>query len=703
MSFKVQVGPPRIAIHRAMTLLVADADGQMSGTDRNGLFFNDTRIVKTWRATVNGAPWDVLSGGAIGYDVARVFLTNAVDIGETPRRTLSFVVGRSIDGGMHEDLDITNHGQQPVRFELQIRIETDFADLFDVKAGRSPQRGTTDIRWSRDSQILTAIYRNEDFQRGLVLTVDGAHASYDGACFAFAIALRPGESWHACLRYSLTDGAETIDGPFGCAEPSDNVGIWRDGVLKIDASDTNLHQFCAQATDDLAALRLPMQSGGETVTMPAAGLPWFVVPFGRDSLIVSLQAMSLYRDFALGSLAVLGQWQAISYDDRRDAEPGKIMHELRYGELAHFKLVPHTPYYGTADATPLFLITLHEAWKATGDRALLERYLPNAEAALRWIDNDGDRDGDGFQEYLARTPAGYENMAWKDSGDAINHPDGRPVTGAKALCELQGYVYDAWIRMAEICDALERPDQAAALRAKAVVLREKFDATYWDNDEGFYALTLDGAKQAVFSVASNPGHLLWSGIVPKEKAARVVERLMADDMFSGWGIRTLSSKHVRYNPYSYQNGSVWPHDNSLIALGMCRYGFHAQAATVARAVSDAASYFQAFQIPELYAGLQRDPMGFPVRYAGANVPQGWAAGSAFALLQALLGIAPDAPNDTLYLDPHLPEWLTEVTLRDLRCGARVYDIVFRRDAAPEILRGDPATVKIGVRPGSEPR
>ncbi len=703
MSFKVQVGPPRIAIHRAMTLLVADADGQMSGTDQNGLFYNDTRIVKTWLATIDGAKWESLSGGAIGYDVARVFLTNPAGVGDIPRSTLSFVVGRSIDGGMHEDLDIANHGLQAVRFALQIRIETDFSDLFDVKAGRSPPAGETEITWSRDTQILHAAYRNGDFARGLVLTIEGAHASYEQNCFVFEISLRPGESWHACVRYDAMDGSATSNAPIGCVEPTDNAKKWRAEVLKIEASDTNFHQFCAQATDDLAALRLPLDIDGETVVMPAAGLPWFMVPFGRDSLIVSLQSIPLYRDFALGSLAVLGHWQATDYDDRRDAEPGKIMHELRYGELAHFKRVPHTPYYGTADATPLFIVALHEAWKATGDRSLLDRLLPNAEAALAWIDKDGDRDGDGFQEYLARTPSGYENMAWKDSGDAISYPDGRLVTGAKALCELQGYVYDAWIRMAEIYDTLDRAESATALRAKAAALREKFDAIYWNEQEGTYALTLDGDKEPVFSVASNPGHLLWSGIVPKTKAARVVDRLMADDMFSGWGIRTLSTQHHRYNPYSYQNGSVWPHDNSLIAIGMARYGFHAPAAAIARAISDAASYFQAFQIPELYAGLQRGPMGFPVRYAGANVPQAWAAGSAFALLQALLGLSPDAPNDTLYVDPHLPDWLPEIVLRDLQCGARTYDIRFRRNEVPTILRGDPTRVKIGVRPGSAPR
>ncbi len=703
MSFKVQVGPPRIAIHRAMTLLVADPDGQISGTDQNGLFSSDTRVIKAWVATLNGARWEVLSGGAVSYDVARVFLTNPPDIAGIPRRTLSFVISRSIGGGMHEDLDIANHGAQLVRFNLEIQIETDFADLFDVKAGRSPKRGETTTDWAPDAQTYTATYRNQDFLRGLTIAIEGAHALHENSRFTFPIALHPGETWHACLRYDLTDGTETLPGPMGCVAPIDNAKAWRESVLKIEASDANFHQFCAQATDDLAALRLPMEIEGTTVTMPAAGLPWFVVPFGRDSLIVSMQAMPLYPDFARGSLTVLGHWQATAYDAKREAEPGKIMHELRYGELAHFKLIPHTPYYGTADATPLFLIALHEAWKATGDRTLLERHLRHAEAALIWIDRDGDRDGDGFQEYHAHTPTGYENMAWKDSGDAINNPDGTPVKGPKALCELQGYVYDAWLRTAEIYDALSQPENAANLRTKAAALSKKFNATFWDEKEGFYALTLDGEKRPVFSVASNPGHLLWSGIVPKDRAARVINRLMQPDMFTGWGIRTLSSQHACYNPYSYQNGSVWPHDNSLIAMGMHRYGFHEQAATIARAISDAASYFQSFQIPELYAGLKREPMSFPVRYAGANVPQAWAAGSAFALLQSLLGIAPDAPNGTLYVDPHLPDWLPEITLRDLRCGPNIYDIKFHRDAAAEILHGDPATVKTGIRPGSEPR
>jgi glycogen debranching enzyme len=278
----------------------------------------------------------------------------------------------------------------------------------------------------------------------------------------------------------------------------------------------------------------------------------------------------------------------------------------------------------------------------------------------------------------------------------MTYADGTPVRGPKALCELQGYVYDAWLRMAEVFEALDRPDRARDLRGKAVALFRKFNEVFWDEATGFYAYMLDGEKRKVMTVASNPGHLLWSGIVPPERAARVVARLMAPDMNSGWGIRTLSSRHPAYNPYSYQNGSVWPHDNSLIALGFKRYGFATEAAQIARAISGAASHFQLNQLPELYAGVERDGSGFPVQYLGANVPQAWAAGSCFALLQALLGIQPDAPNERLYVDPALPAWLPDVTLYDLRLGRRHFDIQFERDGEAtrfKVLRGDATLVE----------
>jgi glycogen debranching enzyme len=446
----------------------------------------------------------------------------------------------------------------------------------------------------------------------------------------------------------------------------------------------------------LAALRLPLQGTDHMVFVPAAGLPWFVALFGRDTLIVSLQTMIVYPEFAAGTLEVLAQYQATERDDYRDAEPGKILHELRYGELAHFKLIPHTPYYGTADATPLYLIALHTAWKATGDQTLIERHLPNAEACLAWIDKYGDRDGDGFQEYQTRSKAGYENMAWKDSGDSVMYPDGTLVRGPKALCELQGYVYDAWLRMAEIYDELDNKRRANQLRKKAALLFKKFNEVFWDEKSGFYAYALDGDKKKVLSVTSNVGQCLWSGIIAPKRAATVVKRLMQKDMWSGWGIRTLSSDHPSFNPYNYQTGAVWPHDNSLIALGMRRYGFDAEAAALARDISGAASHFLLNQLPELYAGLQRDPTGFPVQYLGANVPQAWAAGTPFALLQAMLGLQQDAPRGKLYVDPALPAWLPDMTLIDLRLGRRRFDIRFWRDGKEtlfEVLRGKGSAVE----------
>jgi glycogen debranching enzyme len=446
----------------------------------------------------------------------------------------------------------------------------------------------------------------------------------------------------------------------------------------------------------MGALRLPVQGAYGEVFVPAAGLPWFMAPFGRDSLIASLQNMIVWPEFARGALDVLGHWQATTRDPWRDAEPGKIMHELRYGELAHFQLIRHTPYYGTADATPLYLITLHAAWKATGDRALLRTYLPNAEAALRWIDEEGDRDGDLFQEYQRQTDGGYENMCWKDSGDSMIWPDGKLVQGPKAVCELQGYVYDAWLRMAEVFDAIGQPGRADELREKAAALFKKFNDVFWDEEFGFYAYLLDGDKRPVPTVTSNVGHLLWSGIVPPDRAPRVVAHLMAPEMNTGWGIRTLSKQHAAYNPYSYQDGSVWPHDNSLIALGFKRYGFAADVAAIARGISEAASHFESNQLPELYAGIDRSASPFPVQYLGANVPQAWAAGSAFALVQAILGIEQDAPNQRLWIDPILPAWLPDITMLNVPMGAQRFSLRFARDGEHttcEVLEGDPAMVQ----------
>jgi glycogen debranching enzyme len=708
MSFKVQVGPAQIAIHQGQTVLVTEPDGRVPWPSERGLYFRDTRLISAWAIYANGESWDLLNGGAISYHAARIFQTNRAfmsEDGPIAARTLGLVIGRHINGGLHEDIEITNNGRNPVRFNLEIAIRADFADIFEVKSNQIVRRGRITTAWSDKQQVLRVSYRNKDFCRKLIIRTgegDGEPTVNANGRLSFDIALKASQAWHRCLIYDLMDGEEAMRAPRECTHSSaasdhaDKMDQWQRTVLKIRTSNEEFYRCYTQGVQDMAALRLPLKGMGHMVFVPAAGLPWFVALFGRDTLIVSLQAMIVYPEFAGGALEVLGRLQAKVRDDYRDAEPGKILHELRCGELAHFKVIPHTPYYGTADATPLYLVALHAAWRATGDRVLIERHLPAAEACLTWIDQYGDRDGDGFQEYQTRSPAGYENMAWKDSGDAVVYPDGTLVRGPKALCELQGYVYDAWLRMAEIYDELDNNRRANALRTKAAALFKKFNEAFWDEKSGFYAYALDGEKKKVLSVVSNVGQCLWSGIIAPERAGKVVKRLMQEDMSSGWGIRTLSADHPAFNPYNYQTGAVWPHDNSLIALGMRRYGFAAEAAAVARDISRAASHFLLNQLPELYGGLQRDPTNFPVQYLGANVPQAWAAGTPFMLLQAMLGLQQDAPRGKLYVDPALPDWLPDVTLMDLRLGRRRFDIHFWRDGKGtdfKVLKGKPDAVE----------
>jgi glycogen debranching enzyme len=708
LSFKVQVGPPQIAIHQGRTVLVSEPDGHITGSNEKGLYFFDTRVISNWAIYANGEPWELLNGGAISYYEAHIFLTNRTILtehGPILPRTLGLTISRSISGGMHEDLSITNNSMKPVRFQLEIALRSDFADVFEVKSGRIVRRGQITTEWSERRQRLRTSYSNGDFHRAVttqVLRAPGKAASANGR-LSMEIALQPNEAWEACLLYELEGEKQFFHASRHCIasghqpQHSQGTDLWLKTVAKIETSNEEFYRLFHQALEDMAALRLPIEGTSHTVFIPAAGLPWFVAPFGRDSLLVSLQNILVYPEFARGALEILGAHQATEDDPWRDAEPGKILHELRYGELAHFKLIPHTPYYGTADATPLYLITLHAAWRATGDKELLERHLKTAEGCLAWIDKYGDLDGDGFQEYQSRSTNGYENMGWKDSGDAIVYPDGSLVKGPKALCELQGYVYDAWVRMAEVFDALGKPGRAADLRAKAAAVFAQFNEAFWDEELGFYAYALDGDKKKVLTIASNPGHCLWAGIVPPDRAKRVMERLMAPDMWSGWGIRTLSADNPAFNPYNYQTGTVWPHDNAVIAMGFKRYGFDAEAAQVAHDVSVAASHFILNQLPELYTAHQRTGSNFPVQYIGANVPQAWAAGAVFMLTQAMLGFMPDAPSNRLYVDPDLPAWLPDLTVHDLRIGQHKLDIRFWREdgeTAFEVIKGNAEVVEL---------
>jgi glycogen debranching enzyme len=691
MPVEISVGPPVLTINQGSTFMVTELDGRISAETEQGIFASDTRFVSYYDISANGTPWQRLTSSAVTYYASRVFLTNAAfetEDGPVPEGVVSLVLGRSIAEGIHEDLDIRNYSMSGVRFNLEIAIRSDFADIFEVKSKRFIRRGRIVTEWDAHQLEMRTSYTNRDFERSLVyrLLNNTSVPTYANGRLTFEVQLDPGESWHSCCFYILIDGHHTKV-PLRVSHDADDSELdrlqrdWEDTSTHLTSSNEDIYRLYRRSIDDMGALRLHEHDMAERVWLPAAGVPWFVTIFGRDSLIVSLQNMLVEPSLALGTLKQLAGMQASESDDWRDADPGKMPHEVRFGELAHFKKVPHTPYYGTADATILYLILLHEAWKWMGDDGLLDDYGETADRCLEWIDRYGDLDGDGFQEYQTRSSQGYENMGWKDSGDAVVYPDGGQVRQPKALCELQGYVFDAWLRMAEIFEHRGDAARAADLRRKAGELQERFDEAFWSDEIGFYAFALDPEKRPVKTIASNAGHLLWSGIASPERAERVVQRLLQPDMWSGWGIRTLSATNPAYNPFSYQLGSVWPHDNAIIARGFARYGFRDEAARVARDISEAASYFEGYRLPELYAGIERSPGSFPVLYRGANVPQAWAAGSVFQLLQAILGVHADAPNGRLYVDPALPKWLPDVTLRGVDVGGATLDLRFWREGS----------------------
>jgi glycogen debranching enzyme len=436
-------------------------------------------------------------------------------------------------------------------------------------------------------------------------------------------------------------------------------------------------QLLARCIRDVRALSTRTTDGH---MMLAAGIPWYVTLFGRDALIAAHQLLSVNPDLARDSLELLARHQGTKEDPWRDEEPGKILHEIRQGELAGSGVVPHTPYYGSIDATPWFLILYGAHLRWTGDVEFARALLPNAEAALRWIDDYGDRDGDGFVEYQTRSPGGIRNQGWKDSHDAIVHADGRIAETPIALSEVQAYVYLAKLRMADVYETLEDDQRAEFLRAQAHELKRRFNEAFWMEDEQYFAGALDRDKRQVRTVMSNPGHALYCNIADEAKARATAKRLLAPDMFSGWGIRTLSKAAAAYNPMSYHNGSVWPHDNALIAAGLKRYGFVRSTNRVATALFDAAIHADYLRLPELFCGFTRRSPNKPVSYPVACSPQAWAAGSPFLMLQSMLGISARAERNLLTVnEPHLPSWLHTVELRNLRVGSSRITLLFRRE------------------------
>jgi len=659
--------------------------GRVSG---EGFYAQDTRHLSELRLTVGGVAPVLLSSAMESGHHAVVNATNPVlridDTETVPQETLNIRRTILIGDRLHYRVHVRSFRPQPVVTTVELSLAADFADVFEVRrVGR--RTGGSVLMPERDDHGIRFAYRAADGERRETLVQvrpPPAQLQLDET--------RAELRWEVELaRGEQADIELTID-PARPREPQaptleqvatrlgDAHRAWVDSCASITTDNELFDRLIDASVRDLHALMTPMEGGD----LPAAGIPWYVAPFGRDSLVTAYESLMINPAVARGTLLALAGLQAGADEPWRDAEPGKILHELRCGELARTGHIPHTPYYGTIDATPLFLMVAAAYYRWTLDLDTMTQLRPALDAALEWIDEWGDRDGDGFVEYECRSSAGLVNQGWKDSHDAVVHADGSLAEGPIALVEVQGYVYEAKLQVAEVFDALGGSEQADRLRTQAAELRAAFNEAYWDPEEQFLVLALDGAKRQVRSVTSNAAHCLFCGIVDDDKAALVAERLMAPDMFSGWGVRTLSSRSPAYNPMSYHNGSVWPHDNAIAAAGLKRYGFDDAVARIAGGMFDVAAGARDFRLPELFCGFSREESPSVVAYPVACIPQAWAAATPFLLAQALLGISAHAPQGRLVVDrPRLPPWLGRAEVSGLRVGRSRLRLSFR-EAGP---------------------
>src|SRR5436190_2623399 len=664
---------------------MSDESGDLNG-DTCGLFADDTRFLSLFRLTVNGERPLLLTSGKVEYFSAAFYLRNPL-AGGLAQDALSIERRRFVGEGMQETILIENRSMEPVEFEVGLEVASDFADIMSVKAHDFALGDP--LHAPALPSVVEAIFDpgrkqfllEDPAERAIqtqVIVSDPGRA--DGTGVRFDVALEPRERWQLRVDIfpSLDDEELTpfsAERRFGqeLGHQRDSLTAWRLRVPQIRTSWGDLAGAFGQSVADLASLRMRRSESG-LGELPAAGMPWFMTVFGRDTIITCLQTLLFGPELAQTALQVLADLQAQEDDPSIDAEPGKIVHEVRHGRAAevHFPL-----YYGTVDATPLYLVLLSEVWLWTDDRGLVRDLREPALRALEWIDRYGDRDGDGFVEYERLTSKGLDNQSWKDSWDSQRFADGRLADPPIASCEVQGYVFDAKRRMAEVAREVWRDRELAArLDREAEELRRRFDAAYWvDRRGGYYALALDADKQPVDSLCSNIGHLLWSGIVPPSRVDAIVDRLMGEELWSGWGVRTMSSGDAGYNPLSYHNGTVWPHDNSLIAWGLARYARWPEAQRIVHRMLVAAAYFN-YQLPEVFAGVPRAETPFPIAYPTAARPQAWAAGTPVLLLQILLGLQPDRRRQLLEtIAPlELPSWAGDVRLSGVRAYDRVWAV-----------------------------
>jgi glycogen debranching enzyme len=668
----------RVILKHNDVMFVSDLAGDVpAGNDAGlGLYRSDSRFLSTYELRLNGRRPILLNHGVDRAYVATFQLSNPVL--ETPhagtairKQSLSLRRTRFVHNGVHERIGLQNCNRHPIEVELELRFDADFLDIFEVR-GYRPERpmGTPEAPLKTETGLTFGYRGRDDVRRSTEIVFDPVpHLDRGTACVT--VQLAPQEKYVLLVDMLplLGDGQPEADFHFDPALDAleRKYQAWNASCTRLGTDNEQLDGgLIWRNLEDLRVLCDDRPTG----LYPTAGVPWYAVPFGRDALITSIQTLALNPDLAVGSLRYLAKHQGQTVDRYREEEPGKIPHEFRFGELANLGQIPHTPYYGTVDATPLFLVLLVELLAWTADVDLLSELTPNVMAALEWIDRYGDLDGDGLVEYDQHGRIGVRNQGWKDSWDSLIEDHGEPAPLPVALVEVQGYVYHAKSGLARIFRRLGRAREAERLEAEAEALRERFERGYWMPDARFYAQALDRDKRQVVSISSNPGHCLWSGIVCRERASDVAARLIAPDMFSGWGVRTLSSKALSFNPMSYHNGSIWPHDNSIIAAGLRRYGFHDEAERIGRSVLEACMRFSDRRIPELFCGFARDTRfhAGPGEYLVSCSPQAWGAGALFHFLQVMVGVDVDMFEKRLRIDPLDTSLYRRLRVEGMRVG-----------------------------------
>jgi len=634
---------------------ISGRSGDISGGSPQGLFFRDSRFLSRFELRVNGQQPEPLASTATDPFSAIFALRTRPRPGRADSTLMVFRY-RYVGRGMREDIVVRNFGDEPSYCSLELSIEADFADLFEVKESRTPVEGERQISQSADS--LEFRHRRGVARRGAKVKFSEPPTQVTPDVVVFEVIVPAKGSWTTCVQLTPVIEGEEVEPRYRCgqpverATPVERLAKWRRSLPMVDTDHEALRRVIQRTSEDLGMLRMFDPEYPERAII-AAGAPWFMTLFGRDSLLTSWMALLVDPDLALGVLQTLARFQGERVDPRRDEEPGKILHEMRFGDAASLSLGGGRIYYGSADATPLFVMLLGELRRWGLASEVVDSLLPHADRALAWIENYGDRDGDGYVEYQRASDNGLANQGWKDSWDGVRFANGGVARAPIALAEVQAYVYGAYLARAHF--AREAGDEAMSARFQdlAASLKERFNKDFWLPDRGWFAVGLDAAKRPIDSLASNMGHCLWTGIIDVDKAEQVAERLLSPEMFSGWGIRTLASTMGGYNPISYHCGSVWPHDNAVIAAGLMRYGFVEAAQKVVLAQLDAAEV-SGGRLPELFSGLGRAEFPTVVSYPTSCAPQAWASAAPLLFLRTLLRLDPWAPQKKIWLSPALP-------------------------------------------------